>query len=63
MGMFDGKSKTIGEFLDALPAGKREVADEVVTWTRNIRQRCTLADADASSWSGFSQQHNRAIRS
>jgi hypothetical protein len=34
MGMFDGKAKTVGEFLGALPAGKREVADEALTLIR-----------------------------
>jgi len=34
MGMFDGKAKTVGEFLAALPAGKREVADEVLSLIR-----------------------------
>jgi hypothetical protein len=30
MGMFDGKSKSVAEFLGALPAEKREVAEEVL---------------------------------
>lgn len=34
MGMFDGKSKTVAEFLAALPAQKREVADEVLALVR-----------------------------
>ena len=34
MGMFDGKAKTVGEFLDALPADRREVAREVLTLVR-----------------------------
>ena len=34
MGMFDGKSKTVTEFLDALPADRREVADEVLDLVR-----------------------------
>lgn len=34
MGMFDGKSKTVGQFLSALPAGKREVAEEVIALVR-----------------------------
>ena len=34
MGMFDGKSKTVAQFLAALPADRREVADEVLTLVR-----------------------------
>ena len=34
MGMFDGKAKTVGEFLGALPADRREVADEVLALVR-----------------------------
>jgi len=34
MGMFDGKSKTVAEFLDALPADRREVASEVLALVR-----------------------------
>ena len=34
MGMFDGKSKTIAEFLDALPAARREVAEETIALAR-----------------------------
>ena len=34
MGMFDGKSKTVAQFLDALPADRREVADEVLKLVR-----------------------------
>lgn len=34
MGMFDGKSKTVAQFLDALPADRREVADGVLLLIR-----------------------------
>ena len=34
MGMFDGKSKTVAQFLDALPADRREVANEVLKLVR-----------------------------
>ena len=34
MGMFDGKSKTVAQFLAALPADRRQVADEVLTLVR-----------------------------
>jgi hypothetical protein len=34
MNMFGGKSKTVAEFLDALPAEKREVAEEVIGLVR-----------------------------
>lgn len=34
MGMFDGKSKTVVQFLDALPADRREVASEVLALVR-----------------------------
>ena len=32
--MFDGKSKTVEQFLDALPADRREVADELLALIR-----------------------------
>ncbi len=34
MGMFDGKSRTVAKFLDALPADRREVAAEVLALVR-----------------------------
>ena len=34
MGMFDGKSKTVAEFLAALPAARREVAEDVLALVR-----------------------------
>jgi hypothetical protein len=34
MGMFDGKSKTVAEFLDAVPADRRGVAKEVLAFVR-----------------------------
>jgi len=34
MGMFDGKSKTVAEFLNALPFERREVASEVLSLVR-----------------------------
>ena len=34
MGMFDGKSKTVDEFLGALPEPKRKTAEEVLTLVR-----------------------------
>ena len=34
MGMFDGKSKTVAQFLDALPADRRAVANEVLKLVR-----------------------------
>ena len=34
MGMFDGKSKTVAQFLDALPADRREVANDVLKLVR-----------------------------
>ena len=34
MGMFDGKSKTVDEFLDALPAPRRGVAEETIALIR-----------------------------
>lgn len=34
MGMFDGKSKTVAQFLDALPADRREGADDVLKLVR-----------------------------
>jgi hypothetical protein len=34
MNMFGGKSKTVAEFLAALPAGKREVAEAVIGLVR-----------------------------
>lgn len=34
MGMFDGKSRTVAQFLDALPAGRRDVATQVLALVR-----------------------------
>ena len=34
MGMFDGKSKTVAQFLSAVPADRRDVAEEVLTMVR-----------------------------
>ena len=34
MGMFDGKSKTVAQFLDALPADRRGVAEDVLALVR-----------------------------
>lgn len=34
MGMFDGKSKTVAQFLSALPADRRKVAEELLALVR-----------------------------
>lgn len=34
MGMFDGKAKTVRQFLDALPADRRDVADALLAFVR-----------------------------